>query len=369
MHPLKIVTVVGTRPNFMKAAPLDRAFAKMGRKDVVHSIVHTGQHYDDAMSGVFFRELGITPPAWNLGVGAGTQAAQTAQMLVSFDSFCEAERPDVVIVLGDVNSTLSCAIAAKKRGIVVAHVEGGLRSFDMSMPEEVNRRLVDSISDRAYVTERSAVDNLLREGWREEDVLLCGNTMIDSLLSALPSIEGRRPDAIPKDFGDGGWCVATLHRPANVDDPAVLAELFDTLREMSSLLPVIAPLHPRTLAAAKRNGIDASPTERLLFTPPMGYLEFLHAVSKARLVATDSGGIQEETTALDIPCLTVRPNTERPVTIELGTNILVRSGKKAILAAVRESLSNPKRRKAMPPFWDGKAAERIVIDILERGNP
>ena len=350
-----VLCVAGARPNFMKLAPVVRALE--GRARVY--VLHTGQHYDDAMSGAFFRDLGLPEPDANLGVGGGTHAEQTAGVLVGAERAIADIRPDVVVVVGDVNSTLAAALAAVKLDVPVAHVEAGLRSFDRTMPEEINRVLTDAVADLCFTTSPEAADHLAAEGIAAERVRFVGNPMIDSLLASLPAARAR-PGGRPS----GSYGVVTLHRPSNVDDPTRLADLMTTLRMASERVPLVFPVHPRTRSVLDEHGIDVGPAVELV--PPTGYLEFLALVADARVVLTDSGGIQEETTVLGVPCLTLRQNTERPITITHGTNHLVGTDRATILRTLDEVL-DPATPSAdrRPPLWDGRAGERIADALLE----
>ena len=360
---MKIILVAGARPNFMKIAPLMSAFA--AAEGIEPMLVHTGQHYDEKMSDLFFRQLGIPAPDLNLGCGGGGHAQQTAAVMTAFDPVVAEQKPDAVLVVGDVNSTIACGLVAVKRGVGLIHVEAGLRSGDRGMPEEINRVLTDAISDLLFCTEQSGVDNLLREGVARDRVHLVGNVMIDTLLKNREKAEAT---TALEDMGltAGGYAVATLHRPSNVDDPATLAGLVDVLDAVQSDMPLVFPIHPRTLhhldATGLRARVDAMAGLRL--TEPIGYLEFLKLLSHARLVLTDSGGIQEETTILGVPCLTLRNNTERPITCEMGTNRLVGTEPAQIIAAYRQAVTEETGTAQIPPLWDGKAAERIVWEML-----
>lgn len=356
---MKVLNVVGARPNFMKIAPLIEA---MRRHDIPQVLIHTGQHYDERMSELFFRDLAIPEPDINLGIGSGSHAQQTADIMRCFEPVLESERPDLVVVVGDVNSTVACSLVAAKMGIPIAHVEAGLRSFDRSMPEEINRVLTDAMASLLFATEPSGVENLKREGIAPERIYFVGNVMIDTLLRCrgqalrLPTLETlglRRNGHAPP------YAVVTLHRPSNVDDIGQLRRLLEALGELASRLPVVFPIHPRTRERIAGNGLEGL-LSKLQTTDPMGYLEFLGLMSQAALVITDSGGIQEETTVLGVPCLTVRENTERPVTIEFGTNRLVGRDSRQLLAAALEVLNGGAQRRALPELWDGHAAERIV---------
>jgi len=355
----RIVAVAGARPNFMKIAPLLHEIRRRGTLDVF--LVHTGQHYDAVMSDGFFRDLGIPDPDANLGVGSGSHAVQTAEVMTRIEAILLAQRPDAVLVVGDVNSTLAATIAAVKLGIRVAHVEAGLRSFDREMPEEINRLLTDAVSTWLFVSEPSGERNLLREGADPARIHFAGNVMIDTLLAQLDRAKSldtvQRLGLTPRDYA-----VLTLHRPSNVDDPARLAALFDVLEEIQQRLPVVFPVHPRTAEAIE--GRLGGRTLKLRTTPPLGYLEFLRLMADARLVLTDSGGIQEETTVLGVPCLTLRVNTERPVTVEQGTNRIVGNDPHVIRAEVAKILDGENRQGRIPDRWDGHAARRIV-DVLE----
>ena len=352
MLPIKLAVVAGARPNFMKIAPLMKALA--GDPDFKVVLIHTGQHYDDNMSGAFFRDLGIPAPQYHLEVGSGSHAQQTAEIMKRIEPVLEKEKPVAVVVVGDVNSTAAAALVAKKLGIDVVHVEAGLRSFDRTMPEEINRMVTDSICDLFLVTEESGRVNLLHEGVAPERIHMVGNLMIDSLRQ---NLERARQSNIAERLGIGGmnYGVVTLHRPANVDDPAALDEIMGALRVIAENTPLFWPVHPRTRARLEGGTVPLPRELRLL--EPLGYLDFLSLEADASVVLTDSGGIQEETTALGVPCLTLRDNTERPVTIELGTNRLAGTKKASILAAWDE-LRNSPRPAQVPPLWDGSAGER-----------
>ena len=375
MNDVEILCVVGARPNFMKIAPLLRVMA--GKKTRVKlRLVHTGQHYDDAMSRSFFEQLGIPPAAINLDVGSGSHAVQTAEVMKRFEPVVDRFRPAAVLVVGDVNSTIACALVAVKKNVAVMHVEAGLRSYDRSMPEEINRVLTDQIADLLFTTERSALDNLVREGIDPERVHFVGNVMIDTLLAnldqavpaeeTLRSIVSNNQDADPGTrITEQGYAVLTLHRPANVDDRQVLERLLQEIRRVSDQLPLIFPVHPRTQARIEAGGLQGLlDTPNLLRTPPLSYLELLGLMAQAKLVLTDSGGIQEETTALGIPCITLRENTERPVTVSAGTNVVVGTDPVAIRQAVDEVLATGGKAGRIPEYWDGKAALRIA-DVID----
>jgi UDP-N-acetylglucosamine 2-epimerase (non-hydrolysing) len=367
--------VVGARPNFIKIAPILRALHEH-KPRVPAVLVHTGQHYDQAMSEQLFADLRLPRPDLNLEVGSSSHAVQTAEVMRRFEPALDAHRPACVLVVGDVNSTLACALVAVKRGIPVVHVEAGLRSFDRRMPEEINRVLTDQIAERLYITERSAAVNLEREGIDAERIAFVGNVMIDSLLLHRPNAptasstwERHGIDVDVLDNSDG-YGVVTLHRPSNVDDAGALRKILSTLREVSARLPLVFALHPRTRSNIDRFGLrDLIEARRIVTLPPQGYLEMLGLLNGAALVLTDSGGLQEETTALGIPCLTLRDSTERPITVEQGTNTVVGTDRAAILACVDELQAGRGKRGRIPELWDGGAANRIASDLwlwLER---
>lgn len=355
---IRILTVAGARPNFMKIAPLLREMRAREGFDPV--LVHTGQHYDDAMSADFFHDLGIPEPQVNLGVGSGTHAEQTAQVLQKIERELIERRPDAVVVVGDVNSTVAAALAAVKLQIPVAHVEAGLRSGDRSMPEEINRLMTDAVCEWLFTTEPAGRENLLREGIAPERIHFVGNVMIDTLLA---NVERARQIDVPGRYGlsAGDYVVVTLHRPSNVDEPGRLRELIDVLEGLHEQLPVVFPVHPRTAKAIEQLGREPA----FLALEPLGYLEFLGLVCTARWVLTDSGGLQEETTALGIPCLTLRDSTERPITVTHGTNKLVGLDSAVLRSELAKLLSGETRAGRLPEHWDGRAAARIV-DVLER---
>jgi len=362
----KILLVAGARPNFMKIAPIMRELHRH-RETFLAKIVHTGQHYDAGMSDVFFRELAIPPPQHHLHAGGGSHAEQTARIMVAFEAVCLQERPDLVIVVGDVNSTLACSIAAKKLCVAVAHVEAGLRSGDRTMPEEINRIATDSISDYLFATEPSAMQNLRKEGHPEERLFFVGHVMIDNLFHQLRQLEDTdvtryATHALKGQLGRYG--VVTLHRPSNVDDADALARTLSALGRIAERLPLIFAVHPRTRAKIASFGIVMP--KALHITEPLPYMEFLNLWKDAALVLTDSGGIQEETTALGVPCATLRENTERPITISHGTNVLVGTDPARIIAAAEAALTGDRRRTLRrPELWDGRAAMRIVNTIVE----
>lgn len=360
---MKLLHVVGARPNFMKVAPVLHAGQR--RAGVQQVLLHTGQHYDAAMSDRFFEELGLPEPDVNLGVGSATHAVQTGRILIEFDPVLERERPDWVVVYGDVNSTVACALAAVKRGIRVAHVEAGLRSQDRTMPEEINRILTDQIADLLLTPSRDGNENLAREGIPVERVRLVGNVMVDTLLRLRPTARQR---AMPAELGVDGkrFAFVTLHRPSNVDRPEVLAELADGLAGVAGQMPVIFPAHPRTRQRMREFGLEGR-LRGVRLMDPLGYLETVSLLDKATLVLTDSGGLQEETTMLGVPCLTLRPNTERPVTVTEGTNRLLPSTRTAIVTAVEQVLAQVADggyRPGQPLGWDGRAGERVLAALL-----
>jgi UDP-N-acetylglucosamine 2-epimerase (non-hydrolysing) len=364
-NPGALLCVVGARPNYMKMAPLLRAFR--GNPALPPAVlVHTGQHYDPMLNDRLFEDLALPRPDINLGVGSGTHAVQTAEVMRRFEPVVDEHQPSCVVVVGDVNSTLACSLVAVKKGVPVAHVEAGLRSFDRAMPEEINRILTDQISDLLYTTERSAHDNLAREGIPGERMHFAGNVMIDSLLlhkrRAVPA--ARTLQAARAGFGVEGYGVVTLHRPSNVDEPEALRASLQILCEVSERLPLACALHPRTVARIDGFGFaDLLKTGRIAVLPPQGYLEMLGLMAGAKLVLTDSGGMQEETTALSVPCLTMRENTERPITVEQGTNALVARDRALILRLVDEILATGGKHGRTPELWDGRAAERIAAHL------
>jgi UDP-N-acetylglucosamine 2-epimerase (non-hydrolysing) len=364
-----VVCVVGARPNFMKMAPILRAMAAHSPPLPV-LLVHTGQHYDQGMSDQIFTDLSLPLPDVNLEVGSGSHAVQTAEVMRRFEPVVDGCNPSCVVVVGDVNSTLACSLVAVKKGIPVVHIEAGLRSFDRSMPEEINRILTDQIADRLYTTERTAEGNLLREGIPCGRIFFAGNVMIDSVYfgrecarTASDTLLGnaKDPEVLNHVMGYG---VVTLHRPSNVDDPIILAHMLAVLAEVAGSLPLVFALHPRTRSNIERHALmHLVDPARVVLLPPQGYLDMLGLISGATLVLTDSGGLQEETTAVGVPCLTLRDNTERPITVEQGTNTLVGRDRNAILGAVQDILSGQGKRGCIPEYWDGKAAQRIAADL------
>ncbi len=383
----KVLLVAGARPNYMKIAPIWWAMRERVRDRLAPVLVHTGQHYDDSMSGAFFRDLGLPEPGINLGVGSGSHAVQTARVMTGFEEVLVRERPAAVVVVGDVNSTAACALVTSKIDLggagrplrpVLAHVEAGLRSRDRDMPEEVNRVVADALSDVLFTTCRDAGTNLLAEGLPADRIRFVGNPMIDSLRRCLGAA-GSSGLLERLGLAAGGFGLCTLHRPSNVDDAVVLERLLDTLAEIAAEMPVLLPLHPRTreriarfglgerIAALPRGGRSAPP-RGLVGLDPLTYLEMLQALGAAAFVLTDSGGIQEETTALGVPCVTLRENTERPVTITEGTNVLAGLAPRAILDGLAEARRKAARGARVPELWDGRAGERIVRALAEAGS-
>lgn len=364
---MRIINVVGARPNFMKIAPLMAAWP--AHPEIEPLLVHTGQHYDHAMSTLFFEELGIPRPDLNLGVHGGSHASQHARVMTAFEEVCIEHRPDLVLVVGDVNSTLSCALVAAKLGIRVAHVEAGLRSYDRTMPEEINRVITDQISDLLFVSEQSGLVNLAREGLDHEGVHFVGNVMIDSLLRNLEKTE---KSTVLADHGleKGGYAVLTMHRPANVDNEGTLSGLLDVIAEVAAEQRIVFPAHPRTLdrlgAFGLRGRLDA--LKAVTVVPPLGYLDFLRLVGNARIILTDSGGIQEETTVLRVPCITLRESTERPSTCLIGTNRLAGTDPSRVLREYRAAMATDPSAFGIPAKWDGKAAERIAAIVAAEGK-
>ena len=361
MAKLKIISVVGARPNFMKIAPICEAFKQYPEVD--HKLLHTGQHYDEKMSDLFFNHLGLPHPDYYLGIGSGGHGEQTGKVMVEFEKVLQTEKPNIVLVVGDVNSTIACALDAAKLGIKVIHVESGLRSHDRAMPEEINRILTDQISDYLFTTEESARANLLREGIDESKIFFVGNVMIDSLLKHREKAKHQTVlDEL--ELKSSEYCLVTLHRPSNVDDEIQLRALVQTLCELSSEITVVFPVHPRTKAKLIEVGLQSLIEDHgIKVTDPMGYLEFMALMDNSKFVVTDSGGIQEETTVLEVPCITTRENTERPITCDIGTNTLVGSDMNLLLEKARDVISGKAQPSAIPPLWDGKSAQRIV-DII-----
>jgi UDP-N-acetylglucosamine 2-epimerase (non-hydrolysing) len=365
---LKVINVVGARPNFMKVAPIVTAMKKRPR-DFLPLVVHTGQHYDASMSDAFFTDLDLPEPDIHLGVGSGSHAVQTAAVMERFEPVALREHPDWVLVVGDVNSTLACALVCVKLGIKVAHVEAGLRSRDRTMPEEINRLLTDQIADLLFTPSNDADQNLLSEGVHQERISFVGNIMIDSLFK---NLERAQLSTIKSNMGlmDGQYAVLTLHRPSNVDNRETFERILAALEAISAAIPIVFPVHPRTRKTIAELGLTErlAAAKRLRLIEPLGYLDFLNLYSTARFVLTDSGGIQEETTALGIPCLTLRENTERPITVEMGTNVIVGNDTQKIISEATAILNGTARKEVrQPPLWDGHTAERILA-VLQRSQ-
>ncbi len=373
--PLKVAVVAGARPNFMKIAPLVQAMSRYRQIEVC--LVHTGQHYDSELSKVFFDELGIPCPGYELGVGSGSHAVQTAEIMKRFELVCLSEHPNLVVVVGDVNSTLACSLVAAKLGICVAHVEAGLRSFDRSMPEEINRIVTDTLADYLFTTEQSANVNLVREGIDPRRIFYVGNVMIDTLrqwqdrAAQSPIL---RKLKLQHARGIHPYGVVTIHRPNNVDVPETFAGIFSALEQLADEVPLIFPVHPRTRDALRAIGqtinehlyVEKTPNRGKIFlVEPLGYIDFLQLLGHANLVLTDSGGIQEEATVLGIPCVTLRNTTERPVTLEFGMNVLAGSDRAEIVRLGKMMLQKKRQQVAPPPLWDGQASRRIVDVLLE----
>jgi UDP-N-acetylglucosamine 2-epimerase (non-hydrolysing) len=361
-----IISVVGARPNFMKVAPIHRAFSTHHNKTIQHSICHTGQHYDSKMSDAFFQDLDMPDPRYFLGIGGGSHAEQTARIMVEFEKVLLSEKPDMVLVVGDVNSTIACSLSAKKLHIPVAHVEAGLRSFDRTMPEEINRIATDAITDYFFITEQSGLDHLRKEGHSEDELFFVGNTMIDSLHYALPKA---KQSTIQTELGldDTPYVLMTIHRPSNVDDPTQLEILLNIFAKLSEHRKVVFPVHPRTRKNIEQSNLASIIADKpnIKLIEPQGYISFLSLMMNADFVMTDSGGIQEETTALGVPCITLRTTTERPSTVDIGTNILIQPTKNNILSAIDDVIAGKKKTGSVPPLWDGKASERIASIISE----
>ncbi len=352
---MKVFHVVGARPNFMKVAPVLSALK--GHKNVVQTLIHTGQHYDAQMSDVFFEQLGIPAPDINLAVGSGSHAKQTAEIMVRFEPVVLERKPDFVLVYGDVNSTVAAALLCAKLGVPVGHVEAGLRSFDRTMPEEINRLVTDQLADLLFTPSEDGDGNLRKEGIASDKVFRVGNVMIDSLVRLLPAARSIKHDSLPDRYA-----LVTLHRPANVDDSATLKGVLESLLEVNRDLPVIFPAHPRTRQRIGEFGLNPG---QLLLLDPLSYIDFLAMQTRATVVITDSGGIQEETTFLGVPCLTVRENTERPITVSMGTNVLVGRDRNKLRSELSKVLDGNAKKGTIPPLWDGKAGERIA-DIVAR---
>ena len=373
---MKVLCVVGARPNFVKAAPVVEALRRHPQMTVL--LVHTGQHYDRQMSRLFFEDLGLPEPDLDLQVGSGPHGEQTGLIMIKLEPVLMQHQPDLVMVFGDVNSTVAAALCAAKLGIKVAHVEAGLRSFDRTMPEELNRIVTDQLSDYLFTTETSGRKNLMTEGVSEDKIFFVGNVMVDTLLKHRQRARAQR---FNETFGLAPRCygLLTLHRPSNVDVPQTLAQILEAVQELTKELPIVFACHPRTRQQLDNTGwkpgiapdgpASREKGGRLIVVDPLGYLEFLSLMSEARLVLTDSGGIQEETTALGIPCLTLRDNTERPVTVEQGTNVLVGQRRETILAAAAKALNGGISTGRQPDLWDGRAAERIAAILHDRLAP
>lgn len=365
---LKAAIVVGARPNFMKAAPLIREMEKNG---VIFEpiLLHTGQHYDSVMSDVFFKDLSLPTPNFFLGVGSGTHIQQIAKAMQALEETFLKIRPDLVVVVGDVNSTLAGALAAKKIGIPLAHVEAGLRSFDETMPEEINRMLTDRISDYLFTTEESANINLIKEGIVSDKIHFVGNTMIDSLCHHLPQISNSL--ILNKlSLDKNNYSVLTLHRPSNVDNKKQFLDIFEALKFIQEKITVVFPIHPRTKKQMEELGFKNKfkNLKNLLLIEPLGYIDFMKLVSDSHFVMTDSGGLQEEATSLQIPCLTLRENTERPITVEIGTNVVVGTDTKEIIQAAKKILDGQFKKGSIPKHWDGKTAQRIVEILIKKNS-
>lgn len=359
---MKIIHIVGARPNFMKIAPVYHALQQ--KPGVEQLILHTGQHYDANMSEIFFQQLGLPTPDINLGIGSGTHAVQTAQVMIKFEEVVLANRPDWVVVYGDVNSTVAAAMVCAKLRIPVAHVEAGLRSFDRDMPEEINRLVTDQLADLLLTPSLDGNENLRREGIPDERVFFVGNVMIDTLVRLRPLAQAGWPDlvkrlALPERFG-----LITLHRPSNVDEPAMLQRILETLNQIATEVPLLFPIHPRTRQRIASQGLEAL-TSNLILSEPLSYLDFLALQEHAAVVYTDSGGVQEETTYLGTPCITLRANTERPVTLTEGTNVLVGNDMELLARESQRALAHGNAQHRVPELWDGHAGERIA-DILTR---
>jgi len=361
---LKIVNVVGARPNYMKIAPIYRAMEEY--PEIQSCIVHTGQHYDHAMSDLFFNQLELPEPHYHLGVGSASHGEQTGKIMIAFEPILAELKPDVVVVVGDVNSTIACGLVATKMGIRLAHVEAGLRSFDRTMPEEINRVMTDQISDYLFTTEASAHENLKMEGIKKGKIFFVGNVMIDSLLRHRKKAAGG--DAL-RNLGlePNNYVLVTLHRPSNVDDRDMLVQLISALCDLSEKVPVVFPLHPRTRSRVQAFGLEDmfNRSHGFVLTEPLGYLDFVQCMDNALVVVTDSGGVQEESTVLGVPCITVRDNTERPVTVSEGTNVVVGRNPTRLLEEAFRVLRGEGKKGRVPALWDGSAAERIVRILVE----
>jgi len=366
MDNMKVFLVAGARPNFMKIAPVHREALK--HDQVACKIVHTGQHYDYEMSEAFFKDLELPQPDFFLNAGSGSHAVQTAKVMVAFEELCEKQRPDVVIVVGDVNSTLACSVVAKKSLIDVAHVEAGLRSFDLTMPEEINRMVTDCLSDYFFVTEESGKENLVKEGKSPERIHFVGHVMIDNLLYQAKRLDDKTTTGFSTyklKQERNGYAFLTLHRPSNVDTREAFSEIAAALNAIAAKRPIFFPVHPRTEKMMKQ--FDLKLSENIVRLSPLGFRESLFLWKDAAVVLTDSGGLQEETTALGVPCVTLRENTERPITIEMGTNVLGGTKRASILEAYQEAMAKDRKACCVPPKWDGRASERIWSVLLDGG--
>ena len=368
MEQMKIITVAGARPNFMKIKPFLKAVSahndrvNSAQEQITALLVHTGQHYDENMSEIFFVELGLRTPDINLGVGSGSHAKQTAHIMMGFEKICESEKPDWVVVVGDVNSTMACSLVCAKMGIRIAHIEAGLRSFDRTMPEEVNRIVTDALADLLLTPSADADQNLLHEGVPREKIRLVGNIMVDSLVDNLE--QARSSDIMTElELSSGEFIYVTLHRPSNVDDKSSLTAIMKELERIALRLPVVFPVHPRARKMITEFDLLPQRDYSIRLLDPIGYLASLCLTEKARLVLTDSGGLQEESTYFRTPCLTLRPSTERPITISMGSNRLTRI--ESLFGDVSEALDGPSRKGQIPPLWDGRTAERILGCIFE----
>ncbi len=360
---MKILSVVGARPNFMKIAPIVRAIR--AHKGIQHILVHTGQHYDHAMSGSFFKDLGIPKPNINLGIGSGSHAKQTAEIMMAFEHVLMKVKPDVVLVVGDVNSTMACSLVATKLRIAVVHVEAGLRSYDRNMPEEINRLVTDSIADLLFTTSEDADKNLIKEGLPKDRIYFVGNVMIDTLMNNL--VAAQRLNILSKfALKKKAFALVTLHRPSNVDSKESLSKIMNAFKVIQNKIPIVFPVHPRTKKNLEKflSKNELMKMKQMVFIEPLGYLDFLALMNEAKFVITDSGGIQEETTVLGIPCLTVRENTERPITITEGTNTLVGLNTDKIIKESLKILKGQGKKGRRPKFWDGKASTRIIKTLV-----
>ena len=363
---MKIISIVGARPNFMKIAPLHKAF--QAREEIESLIIHTGQHYDEKMSDIFFNQLGMPNPDYYLGIGGGSHTYQKANVMLAFEKILQEEKPDVVLVVGDVNATAACSIVAVKMGITTVHVEAGLRSGDRSMPEEINRILTDAICQDLFVTEHSGLVNLARENVSENKIHFVGNVMIDSLVSFREKASRERI-LVDLAIAPKKYVLMTMHRPHNVDNEKSLRDILKIIKDTTERLPVIFPIHPRTSNNMKQFGLheELEAIEKLTLIGPQGYLQFLHLMDNAALIITDSGGIQEETTYLQVPCMTFRDTTERPVTVELGTNVLMKDlNPVTVNQQMNNILDGQTKQGVIPPLWDGNAAERIAQILIDK---